>query len=194
MLPDAIQVALAVARLFEEAGIRYLVGGSIASTVQGEPRSTQDVDFVIQLLPGQVKALNDRLERSEFFFSPEAVRGSLSSWPYFDLLHKKLYVKAGVYVRPDEGIHREEMNRARSVRIGDAPEDAVRLATAEDTVIQKLLWYRMGDGMSDRQWRDVQGILKRNGKRLDIAYLEKWTGELGISELFDRARAELGSA
>jgi len=193
MLPDSIQVALAVARIFEEAGIRYLVGGSIASTVQGEPRSTQDVDFVIHMVPAQVEDLNSRLEKSSFLFSPEAVRQSLSHWPYFDLLHKKLFVKADVYVRPDEGIHREEMNRARNVRIGDAPEEVVRLATAEDTVIQKLLWYRMGEGMSDRQWRDVQGILKRNEGRLDLAYLEKWTKDLGISDLFARARTGLGS-
>ena len=193
MIPDSIRVALAVARIFEEAGIRYLVGGSIASTVQGEPRSTQDVDFAIHLNPFQVEGLIRRLETSEFFFHPSAIRQSLSEWAYFDLLHKKLFVKADVYVRPNEGIHREEMERARRVQIGEGPDESLRMATAEDIVLQKLLWYRMGDGMSDRQWRDVMGVLKRNRDRLDFTYLQRWAGDLGIADLLDRARSELGT-
>jgi hypothetical protein len=192
MVPDPVRVALLVAKILETAGIRYLIGGSLASTFQGEPRSTQDVDFVVHMRDHQVDPLIRALENSEFFFRSDAVRQARHGWRFFDLVHKKLFVKVDVYVRPEEGIHLEEMRRARKVQIGELPEDAVFLASPEDTVIQKLLWYRMGDGVSDRQWRDVVGVLKRRGPQMDDVYLDRWSRELEIADLMDRARVEAG--
>jgi hypothetical protein len=192
MNPDPIAVALSFARILEELGIRYLIGGSVASTFLGEPRSTQDVDFVLHLEPGQTEPLIRRLQSSEFLFHPHAVREALTGWRFFTLVHNKLFVKVDCYLRPDEGIHREEMRRAQRARIGSGPADFVYVASPEDTVLQKLLWYRMGDEVSDRQWRDVVGVLKGRGADIDRSYLDRWARELQLSELLHRALHEAG--
>lgn len=187
---EPVVVALAVARIFEPLGIRYLVGGGVASTVQGEPRYTRDVDMAVHLQQSQVEPLIRSLEESAFYFHPGSIRASITGWHYFDLVHKKLFVKVDCYVRPDEGIHAEEMRRAKKIQVGSTPADALFVATPEDTVIQKLVWYRMGDEVQDHQRRDVVGILKTWKSKLDDGYLDRWAAELRIADLLDRVRGE----
>jgi hypothetical protein len=101
-------------------------------------------------------------------------------------------VKVDLYVRPPTGIYVSEIERAVTVSLGEG--QAVRVASAEDTVLQKLAWYRAGDEVSERQWRDVLGILRQGRARLDREYLDWWARELGLLELLERALRTAGSA
>jgi hypothetical protein len=64
----------------------------------------------------------------------------------------------------------------------------VRFASPEDTLLHKLVWFRLGDEISDRQWGDVLGVLRVQGERLDQAYLDAWATSLGVADLLERAR------
>ncbi len=191
MPSDPVHVALRVARVLEGLAVPYLVGGSVASTLHGEPRGTLDVDFALRLDPGRADALVDALE-GEFYVDRGSARDAAAHHRHFNAIHVATLVKVDLYVRPPEGLYAAELARACLARLGERDEDVVRVATAEDTLLQKLRWYRLGDEVSDRQWRDVLGILKARGEELDQAYLERWADELGLRDLLDRARGALG--
>lgn len=124
----------------------------------------------------------------------ELVRDAAREKRLVNVIHLPTMVKADLHVRPDEGIYASEMERAVRASLGGVDGPGVRVASPEDTLLQKLRWFERGGRASDRQWRDVLGILKAIGPRLDRAYLERWAHELGLTALLGRASAEAGIA
>lgn len=188
---DPIAVALEVARVLDRLGIPYVIGGSVASTLYGEPRATMDVEFAVQLDPDSIEPLASALE-TDFYVQPEAVRDAVARRSMFNVICRGCMLKVDMHVRPAEGIYAEEIRRAQRLKLRLDPEGFAAVATAEDTVLQKLRWFQLGDCVSDRQWRDVLGILKVRGQELDLEYLECWSKSLGLGELLSRAREEAG--
>jgi hypothetical protein len=184
--PDPIAAALAAARAFEGAGVAYLIGGSVASTLHGEPRATADVDFAVHLEPADVERLAAALE-PDFHVDTGSIRAAVQHASSFNAIDRRTYVKVDVFVRPRSGLHGEEIERAKSAELRAGPDGRARVATAEDTLLQKLRWYRSTGETSDRQWRDVLGIVRVNGPDLDRGYLARWAGALDLEELLERA-------
>ncbi len=187
----ALEVAALAARHLERLGIRYVVVGSVASAFHGEPRATLDVDLTLRMRVGDVAALCAALA-PEFHIDPAALKESVQTGLPSNAIHRATHVKLDLYVRPNEGIYAEELRRAQRVRLtGDEGSEA-NIASPEDTVLQKLVWYRKGGESSDRQWRDVLGVLKARGRALENAYPEEWAPELGVLDLLQRALREAG--
>ena len=189
--PDPVTLALIIARIFERLGVRYCIGGSVASSVYGEVRTTFDVDVVADLSPGDVEVLVAAVE-SDFHVVVEAVDRAVRDRSSFNLIHEEMLVKADVFVPPDDPVFREQLVRSRRVALLSDPGSEVELASPEDVVIHKLRWYEMGGRVSDRQWRDVLGVLKVQREKLDLVYLERAAASLDLSELLVRARSEAG--
>ncbi len=185
--PEALQVALEVIRLLDRLGIRYHLGGSYASSVHGTPRQTQDVDLVIEADETTVADLTAQLP-SHYYRDPDSAIEAVRLRSRFNLIHLASGVKLDVFVRGDEPFDREEFARSRDVILASAPESPLRVKSAEDIILRKLQWYRLGGEVSDRQWSDVLGILANQGAALDFDYLEKWAEELELSDLLERAR------
>jgi len=189
-LPDTIRVTIEVTRVLEELGIPYLIGGSVASSIHGFPRSTQDSDLVADLRPQHVLPLSAALS-PDFYIESERVSDAIRRRASFNLIHHRTGLKIDVFVLPDGPLARQEM--ARCARISPLPGLApIPIASPEDTVLQKLHWYRLGHGVSDRQWNDVLGVLKVQGKRLDLEYLRKWAIHTGIDDLLRQAFEDAG--
>jgi hypothetical protein len=193
MAPDPVELALILGRVLERLGVRYCIGGSVASSVYGEVRTTLDVDVVAELGLQHVDALV-AATRPDFHIVEESVRRAVRDRSSFNLIHEGMLVKADVHISPDDRLHREQLARGRRVALRAEPGSEVRLASPEDVVIHKLRWYRMGEGVSDRQWRDVVGVLKVQGATLDRAYLTRTADEQGLADLLARAWSEAGSA
>ena len=185
------QAALAAAKAFEFARVPYVLGGSMASMVYGEIRGTLDVDFATLMREAHVEDFV-RAALHEFILDSGWIAPRVVEKRMFQLLHATSFIKIDVYVRPEEGLYASEIRRAQRVRLGPDPGDTLLVASAEDTILQKLRWYRDAGCTSDRQWRDVLGMLKLRGPELDLKYLSGWAASLELSELLARARSQSG--
>lgn len=185
--PEALRVALEVVGRLEELGISYHLAGSYASSIHGIPRQTQDIDLVVDLDDASVTALLDRLP-ADYYRDLESAREAVRRRTSFNLVHLASGVKLDLFVVGAEPYDREELSRSREVRLPSAPDCPLRVKSAEDTILRKLQWFRMGGETSDRQWGDVLGVVRSQGQALDFEYLERWAKALGLEDLLERAR------
>lgn len=192
MVSEAEIVAQIVIRAFDALGIEYAVGGSVASTIHGVPRLTADVDLIAQVRAEHTAPLVALLE-SEFYIDADLIRAALADNSSFNIIHLPTMVKADIFIRKNTPFARSEWTRRERKQLGAGQESPVALvASAEDTVLQKLNWYRLTGERSDRQWNDVQGILKVQNTALDLAYLRYWADELNVSDLLEQALRDSG--
>jgi hypothetical protein len=187
-LAEPIAVTLEVTGALDKLGIRYAVGGSLASSVHGIPRSTQDLDLVVELPGFLVDALVSELEAG-FYIDRDMIHDAIQRHGCFNILHLRTMFKVDLFVSDGSALLVEEMGRRQTYELGDPPRP-VHVCTAEDIVIQKLDWFRQGGCVSERQWRDAVGVLSVRGAELDLAYVRRWAGVLGIADLCERAIQE----
>jgi hypothetical protein len=193
-LPDAIRVSLIVTRILEELGVPYLIGGSVASIIHGEPRLTNDIDLVADIGEEQVPQLVAALE-TDFYIDDRAMRRAIRERRSFNILYLETMYKVDIFIpRRDEWSH-EQMRAREGKKLVEGDDLTVRfVSNPETTVLQKLWWFRRGNEVSGQQWRDVLGVLKVKAGRLDYVYLKHWAARLAVSDLLEKALDDAGIA
>jgi hypothetical protein len=192
-LPDPTAVAATVTRQLERLGIRYVIGGSFASSLHGEPRSTNDVDIVADLDQRSAVDLVQSLG-PEFYADRDAAIEAVRSNASFNVVHVATAVKIDIFVAGTDALDQERLQRRQRVTV--AAEDASEsffVDTAEDVVLRKLEWFRRGGEVSERQWRDVIAVL-RVRRELNHEYLLEWATRLGVADLLKRAMEAAAAA
>lgn len=182
-------MTLRVTAVLEALGVDYLVGGSLASSLHGRPRATQDVDLVADLQPEHVAGLVTEL-REAFYLDEPAIREAVERRSTFNLIHLDTLFKVDVFVAGDDPPTRRELERRQRYRLAAGPAGEVAIASPEDIVIQKLHWYRLGDHVSDRQWGDALNVLEVRGDALDLSYMRDLAKEMNVLDLLERALGE----
>ena len=189
MPASPLAVALDFAQILEGLGVRYLIESSVASSVHGEPRFTQDIDFVAELDENHVVPLLAALVDA-YYADEQAIKEAVHERRSFNVIELQSMVKIDIFAAPRDRISETEMRRRQLIHLSETSELKAWIASAEDIVIQKLRWYRKGGGVSEVQWRDVLGVLKVRGNDLDIAYMRSSAQATGVHDLLSRAFKE----
>lgn len=189
MLPEPISVTILVTSVFEKLKIPYLIGGSMASTIYGMVRTTQDVDIIAEMQLQHVEPFIASLQ-SDFYLDEELIADSIQHKSSFNIIHRKTMFKVDIFIPHETPFQHSQLIRAEKQIMTSNPKTSAYFASPEDTIIAKLEWFRMGGEVSERQWRDIVGILKVRAGVLDLGYLRKWASELNVIELFEKALAE----
>jgi predicted nucleotidyltransferase len=190
-MENPFEVLSHVTRALEEQGVAYVVVGSFASSMRGLYRATADIDLVAALQPAHVRPLVEALQE-KFYIDEQAVRRAVSRRSSFNAIHFDAVFKVDIFVAKDDDFTRQQLARRRAEKATpDAPEE-IYVATAEDTILAKLLWYRSGGEVSRAQWSDVLGIAGTQGSGLEVEYMREWAGRLEVSDLLERLLEEAG--
>lgn len=160
----------------------YMLTGSYASAVHGTPRATQDIDIVIGPSPAQLGTLLEQLPDTAYYVSREAALDALARRGQFNVIDFETGWKVDFIVVKAREFSREELARRRAIEVDGVP---LYVASAEDVVIAKLEWAKLG--ASTRQLEDVAGIVRMQAEQLDRAYVERWVGELGLNDQWSEA-------
>ena len=189
MQGDSIRVTLLVTDVFEKLGVRYAVGGSLSSSLHGVMRSTLDVDIVADMRLEHIQPLVAALS-PEFYADVEMIRVAIERHSSFNLIHYETSFKVDVFIPKPRPFDQMQLERRASAIITTDPERSLYVTSPEDVILSKLEWYRMGGEVSDRQWRDILGVLKTKAGGIDLDYLRHWAKQLKVNDLLDRALTE----
>ena len=190
MTNDIVAAVEPVVVVLEELGRTYRIGGSVASSALGVPRSTLDVNLVCDIRLADVDRFVSRLQDA-YYVDGDMIRDAIRSQSSFNLVHLATMLKVDVFVRKSTPWDVEAFSRCVQKPL-DVAERArsFDITTAEDIVLHKLGWYRLGGGVSERQWRDAVGVLAVQRGTIDRGYLSRWAAELGLADLLERAVSE----
>lgn len=180
-----------VIRVLDDLNIRYAIGGSLASSTYGAARYTQDADLTVEPFPGKERLFAMRFPANEYYADEQMIRDAVARRASFNILHLFTSFKVDVFVQKDRPYDRELLARRVKAPVFGESEGEFGVISAEDTVLLKLEWFRLGGETSEKQWTDVLGVMKTQTDRLDAAYLDKWATEIGVKDLLDRARAQV---
>lgn len=188
--PDILTALGPVIDAFEQLGIAYHIGGSVASSAHGVPRTTVDIDLVADLREEHVMPFVERLQDA-YYVDEQMIRQALARRASFNLIHLATMLKVDVFIPKARAFDREAARRAAPHALDEAEDArAFYLASPEDVILAKLEWYRAGSEVSERQWSDVLGVMKVQAQALDFDYLERWAGQLGLADLLARVLTE----
>lgn len=181
-----LSVLSQVTAILEQEGVCYVLVGSFASSIHGMYRSTADIDILADIKADQVRPLFEALRHS-FYVDEQAMREAVAQRRSFNAIHFDSVFKVDFFIPKSEEFAAVQLDRRELRRVSPGSNESVYVASAEDTILAKLHWYRAGNQTSNNQWNDVIGILGTSKHRLDFQYLRFWSEKLGLTDLLEKA-------
>ncbi|NUM43089.1 MAG: hypothetical protein HUU38_00170 [Anaerolineales bacterium] len=189
MLPEPIEVTLQVSDVFERLNIPYFIGGSLATAIHGVARATMDVDIIADIQLAHVESFVSALENT-FYVDDEMIKEAIVRRSSFNIIHRETMFKVDIFTNQQRPFDQTQFERRIQQTLADEPVRTAYFSSAEDNILAKFNWYRMGGEVSERQWRDVINVMKIQRGNLDLAYLQTWAIRLKTSDLLEKALAE----
>jgi hypothetical protein len=186
-IQDSLALAAILHPIFEQAGISYYITGGVASSTFGDPRATRDLDIVMAVQWDQLDRLVQALEVNGFYVpGVDDIRSGRMQT--LGVTHQETIARADLIVAGTEDFDREKFARRRQIEI--LGSGTFYFASPEDVVLNKLRWGKKSQ--SEKQWRDVLGVLKVQGETLDFDYLLHWANQLDLTDDLAQAMTEAG--
>jgi len=176
---------------FEKLGIDYCIAGSLASSVYGIARATMDIDLVADIDIHHVNNLVNILEKN-YYIDADMITNAIHEKTSYNLIHLETMLKIDVFVLKNQPYDSQAFAKRLHDILDEENPRKFYISSPEDVIIKKLQWYHAGGRISEQQWKDVLGILKVQGKRLDLEYLNHWALRLNISDLLNRSFNDAG--
>ena len=189
---EILEALQPVADVLEQLGVAYHLGGSVASSLYGEPRPTQDIDLVASLQPSHVR-LFVALLYLDYYIDDSSIRDAIRHKTSFNVIHVDMGMKIDIFIPKMGAFDQDELQHIRHMSLlSDGRSFPV--SSPEAMVLRKLEWFEMGGRGSTRQWSDLIGILQNEADSLDLAYLNRWARVLNVYDLLTQALQEAGLA
>lgn len=169
--------------VLEGLNIKYMITGSVASMIYGEPRMTLDMDIVVQMLPDIVEKFCSRFN-SDFYVDMDMVQEAIQERGYFNIIHVPSGSKVDFYQVKLDSFNQEAFKRRHREAL-----DEIRLAafsSPEDVIVNKLIFYK--EGKSEKHITDIRAMLRVSGEKIDIPYIDKKAKELDIYQYWEEAK------
>ncbi len=180
-MQNELDIVRDVSARLDSGGIGYMLTGSMAMNYYAQPRMTRDIDVVVALHPGDADRVV-RLFSPDYYVSPEAVNDSIVPPGMFNLIHQESVIKVDCIVQKPTEYRQTEFNRRQRIRIESFE---TWIVSKEDLILSKLFWAK--DSHSELQLRDVKNLISTG---CDRAYIEQWTGGLGVANLWQECAHE----
>ena len=175
--------------VLEGQGITYMLVGSLASGVYGEPRLTHDIDVIVELRPEQVGPLCEAFPDQEYYVSARAARQAVSGGGQFNVIHPASGNKVDFIMARRDAWGRSQLARRQRKLV--LPDRSGYTARPEDVILGKMWYYR--EGGSEKHLRDITGIVRVSGEDVDIGYVAEWAQRLGLTEVWTAVLARLSA-
>lgn len=189
MSDGLLDLVVEVVAILDELGIPYAIGGSVASSMFGEPRSTADADIAVVVRTEQHSALLDQLSAAGLYVPRETAREALRAAKSFNVVAPQRGLKVDLFVAGPGLLDRMQIDRSVAMSVPGI-EGSLQFTAPEDQVLRKLTWFLDTGSTSERQWRDVVALLRTQRGHLDEGYLDATAAELGLVALLRDARAD----
>jgi hypothetical protein len=181
---DIISAIDMVIECFERLGIDYCIGGSVASSAYGIARATMDVDLIAKIETKHVDNLVKALKEN-YYIDAGMITNAIQKKSSFNLIHLETMIKIDVFILRDQPYDLMAFDRRQTDTLDEENARKFYLSSPEDIILSKLQWYHLGGRLSQQQWKDVLGVLKVQGDRLDLKYLKYWASKLDLSDLLN---------
>jgi hypothetical protein len=188
---DIISAIDMVIECFERFGIDYCIGGSVASSAYGIARATMDIDLIAKIETKHVDNLVKTLEKN-YYIDAGMITNAIQEKSSFNLIHLETMIKVDVFILRDQPYDLKAFDRRQTDTLDEESARKFYLSSPEDVILSKLQWYHLGGRLSQQQWKDVLGVLKVQGDRLDLKYLKYWASKLNLSDLLNSSFNDAG--